>query len=121
MRAFFLLCLTALLFNFSKPFLKDKVVGKWLVDQIEKPGGRMKKERDKYIVLHPDGRLEGGRVNKAPDKIGKWVLNSGNKTIEFISKEGNKDDGIYGIVKVKRKKLILDREGFRVFLKRMKR
>ncbi len=92
-----------------------KILGQWNIEKVVLKSG-MEDDVDKYIRLKKGGILEGGRIGEKSNKKGIWKYKKKNKILRLDSKEGNRDDGDYKILKLTKKEMIITRNDVKIYL-----
>ncbi|WP_108868640.1 lipocalin-like domain-containing protein [Aquimarina aquimarini] len=106
-------------FGFTTIHKRKKIVGYWEIYKVEVGSDRTIESRNKYIILHEDGRLEGGRIGRVPKKKGAWKYDRKNNILTLSSEKKNKDDGDYGILQLDHSQMKIKKDSVSVFLEKM--
>jgi len=63
-----------------------------------------------------DGSCLTGEIGVKHDKSGKWILNEVTNTLELIFTNKKEDDGVFSILEITRKSLVIKKGGLTVYM-----
>ena len=99
----------------------ERIEGKWFVQKFEKPNGEIKKSSEKWIEFLKNGTLKGGKIGESEIKKGIWKFDSINKTLNIESEKEYTDSGVYKLIEVNEKSMILVKDSLKIFFRRQKK